>query len=141
MVLIAHAKNIVVWQPSGVLKSVWDRVGVLGVNIFFGLSGYLITRLLVEEFRQKGEISFRNFYVRRSLRIIPAFYIYLGVITALVFWRVLQIPHSQLVRAALFLTNYFRCYETPDFWYVGHTWVLAVEAQFYVFWPVLLDLA
>lgn len=137
-VIVCHFQNVVTWHPTGVVKIIWTGLGSLGVNIFFGLSGYLITHLLVKEFRRSGTVSLKKFYMRRALRIFPAFYVYLGVICALVFFGVLEIPKAQLMRAAIYLTNYFRCYGTPDFWFVGHTWSLAMEEQFYLFWPALL---
>lgn len=139
-VIVCHLQYVVSWHPRGIVKAIWNGLGPLGVNIFFGLSGYLITHLLVKEFRRSGTVSLKNFYMRRALRIFPAFYVYLGVICSLVIWGVLEIPTAQLARAAIYLTNYFPCYGTPDFWFVGHTWSLAVEEQFYLFWPVMLFL-
>jgi len=139
-VMMAHLQNVLAWHIAGFGKAIWDGLGPLGVNLFFGLSGYIITHLFVREFRRSWTVSLRNFYMRRVLRIFPAFYLYLAVICALVFLGVLKIPLVQLARAAAYLTNYYRCYGTTDFWFVGHTWSLAMEEQFYLFWPVFLIL-
>lgn len=138
-VIMAHLENVLGWQPAGMLRFVWDNLGQLGVNIFFGLSGYLITYLLVKEFKRTGTVSLRNFYARRVLRIFPAFYVYMGVIAALVLAGVLDIPGLQMVQASVYLANYYFHHLTmPDTWFIGHTWSLAMEEQFYLFWPMLL---
>lgn len=109
--------------------------GTVGVTVFFVISGFLITRLLVEEFDREGTISLRRFYVRRALRLVPAMVIYLAV-TAVVALRYDE-PLSRILWAGLYLTNIVRSFGeyitlTP------HTWSLAMEEQFYLVWPVVL---
>ena len=100
----------------------------LGVRIFFIISGYLITTLLLEEHARTSTIGLREFYVRRTYRILPAAFVFMLVAFA-IFWH--ELPWFHMVAAALYLTNF-------DFghpWFLGHLWSLSVEEQFYFLWP------
>lgn len=107
----------------------------LGVQIFFVLSGFLITGILLRERDRTGAVSLRDFYVRRALRIWPAFYVFLAVATALALVGVLAIDTADTVSAALFAWNYSPTARSP---WLEHTWSLSVEEQFYLLWPLLL---
>ncbi len=115
----------------------WAFDGNLGVRFFFVISGFLITYLLLKEHVQTGALSLRNFYARRALRILPVYFAFLAVIF------VLQIltPSRQLGITWLgnltFTSNFVPCNSTTTV----HLWTLAVEEQFYVFWPLILCLA
>jgi peptidoglycan/LPS O-acetylase OafA/YrhL len=109
--------------------------GHLGVSIFFAISGYLITTLLMREWFRAGTVSLRSFYLRRALRIFPAFYTYLFVMVVLTRLDVLTIPNSDFWAAGLYLWNY---HFDESNWYLGHFWSLALEEQFYLFWPLCL---
>ncbi len=123
------------------------KYGLLGVDLFFVLSGFLITGLLYEA--QGKPYYFRNFYMRRLLRIFPLYY---GVL-ALLFWVVPLLPPFQgptldflLQRQAwawLYGVNiYLAGHEEWSFSYLNHFWSLSVEEHFYLFWPfVVLMLA
>lgn len=102
-----------------------------GVNVFFIISGFLITSLLMDERRQTGEISLRGFYWRRALRILPAAYAFLLaiVIAAAIGW--VEIGRDDVVFAATYLVNY----DVSRPWQFGHLWSLSVEEQFYLLWP------
>ncbi len=112
------------------------RVGWLGVDIFFVLSGFLITAILLRSRNQSG--YYRRFYWRRSLRILPVYYGTLTVL-ALLFW--VRPPHSADMAAAanhqiwlwLFLANVALSFSIPLT--LPHFWSLAVEEHFYLFWP------
>ncbi len=106
-----------------------------GVDLFFVLSGFLITTLLMREYARSGRISLRGFYLRRAFRILPPFYVYLAVILLLNQGTNWHLPFSAILRAGLFLYDYSAL---PHPWLVAHTWSLAVEEQFYIFWPLLL---
>lgn len=120
--------------------SIGDRVpgGFVGVDIFFVLSGYLITGLLVREWQTQQSIDVAAFYIRRALRLYPALSLALvgvAVITPLIGYGW---PHFLL--DSIFALTY-----TYDFWavhqpasLVGHFWSLSVEEQYYVLWPPLL---
>ena len=120
-----------------VLETFWGYTGGMGVQVFFGLSGYLITHLLIRELNLSGRISLRDFYIRRTLRIFPALYVYLAVIGLLTFYGVLQVPLRDFVAAATFTINYVQGDAMGARWFVGHTHSLAIEEQFYLFWPLI----
>jgi peptidoglycan/LPS O-acetylase OafA/YrhL len=104
-----------------------------GVRIFLVISGFLITSLLLREQERTGTINFRQFYIRRAYRLLPAAYLYLVVIT-LVFHQ--SLPYKYLVAAYLYLTSY--ALHSP--WVLMHLWSLSVEEQFYLLWPAALAL-
>jgi peptidoglycan/LPS O-acetylase OafA/YrhL len=103
----------------------------LGVRIFFVISGYLITTLLLKEYEKTSTIGLREFYVRRAYRILPAA-IFFMLPVFVIFWHELRWYH--MVAAAFYLANF-------DFshpWFLGHLWSLSVEEQFYFLWPGVL---
>jgi peptidoglycan/LPS O-acetylase OafA/YrhL len=116
--------------------------GFIGVQVFFVLSGFVITSVLLEEARKTGTINFVNFYARRALRLLPA----LAAVIAFVVVLALVYPHQRwtdhLARDAFSTAFYF-----ANWLYTGlankahplaHTWSLSVEEQFYLLWPPLL---
>ena len=111
--------------------------GNLGVRIFFVISGYLITSLLLLEHARTGTINLRRFYLRRAFRIMPAFYCFLVVVSILVVAGALDTPMGAILRAGTYTANYA---SGTGGWNVGHTWSLAVEEQFYLLWPGLIVL-
>lgn len=106
----------------------------IGVAVFFVLSGYLITTLLLREEEQTGSISLRLFYLRRALRLFPALWLYLLVIG--IIWSFGWLPHHpwhSFVSSLLYVRNLVgRGHET------AHLWSLAIEEQFYLLWPLVL---
>ena len=103
----------------------------LGVRIFFIISGYLITTLLVKEIKKTSTIRLREFYVRRAYRILPAAMVFMLPVFV-IFRHELRWYHA--AAALLYLTNF-------DFahpWFLGHLWSLSVEEQFYFLWPGVL---
>ncbi len=108
-------------------------VGNLGVRIFFVISGFLITRLLLKEEEKSGSISLSAFFQRRVFRIAPVFFTYILIIALLDVLGVLDVPWKSLLIAGTFTADVFR----PD-WYLGHFWSLSVEEQFYLLWPFLV---
>jgi peptidoglycan/LPS O-acetylase OafA/YrhL len=110
-----------------------SNVGSFGVKIFFVISGFLITTLLIREERIKGRISLGMFYLRRAFRILPVAYLFIGVVAALALVEVIVLPKHNLLYAMLFAMNM-----APDgTWWTGHLWSLAIEEQFYLIWPVI----
>ncbi len=105
----------------------------LGVDLFFVLSGFLITLLLFREQDRDGRISLRAFYTRRSLRILPAYYTYLAFVSLLWATGQIKLSASDWVGPLTFLTNL-----TSPSRILGHTWSLSVEEQFYLCWPLIL---
>jgi hypothetical protein len=112
------------------------------VDIFFALSGFLITSRLIRESDQNGAISLRSFYIRRAFRILPASWTYLIVIAILCISGVMNQPVWSILACLLLCRNYFPMQkpsgEYPGL-YTGHFWSLAVEEHFYLFWPFLLS--
>jgi peptidoglycan/LPS O-acetylase OafA/YrhL len=108
----------------------------LGVTVFFVISGYLITGLLVGEYERTGRISLRRFYVRRTLRIFPAFYVFVLVVVVMNALGFVQLERGDLTAAVTYSMNYL--YHRA--WTFGHVWSLAVEEQFYLLWPATLAL-
>lgn len=121
--------------------------GYLGVDLFFVLSGFLITSLLVREFRTSGTISLKDFWVRRFRRILPAAVSVLVMCTALVAWigGDLAVGLRQQFLGTLFFVNNWTQIATSQSYFAdneiqvfAHYWSLAVEEQFYVIWPLLI---
>jgi peptidoglycan/LPS O-acetylase OafA/YrhL len=110
----------------------------LGVKIFFVLSGFLITRLLLDEQARHGRIDFWGFYRRRAARLMPAFYLFLATGLTVLWLRHKPIPWDPVVASLLYVTNYYQAYTGAQTNLVAHCWSLAVEEQFYLLWPVLL---
>lgn len=116
--------------------------GFLGVDLFFVLSGFLITGLLMDEFEKTGSISLRNFYMRRSLRLGPALALYLLASLAVSHQRQLMSVANQIkltVIALLYSTNWrlaFGWDSTLD--PTAIIWSLSIEEQFYLVWPLLV---
>jgi peptidoglycan/LPS O-acetylase OafA/YrhL len=110
-----------------------SRVGWVGVDLFFVLSGFLISGLLYSEYKKRRDISFRRFFIRRGMKIYPAFYVLLlaTFIGQLVFWHAPPQPFSSYLREILFVQNYHFAIWT-------HTWSLAVEEHFYIGLGLLL---
>lgn len=115
--------------------------GFVGVDVFFVLSGFLITALLLDEWESAGRISLRRFYVRRVLRLFPALGVFLLVCLA-IYARVddgLQTLMGRFILATtLYVANIVQAGGTQLYW--AHTWSLSAEEQFYVVWPALLIL-
>ncbi len=127
----------------------WPAGGFIGVDVFFVISGFLITSLLVRERSRTGRISFRAFYARRARRLLPAALVALGGTTLAAYLVLLggrfQETVNDVVWAALFGANinfarqgtdYFEGTAAPSL--VQHFWSLSVEEQFYVVWPALI---
>lgn len=110
--------------------------GVIGVQIFFVISGFLITTLLLKEKVKKGGISLKHFYTRRVLRIVPVAYLYLFVVFLLNHFFNLGVIAKSFFTAIFYLKNL----NIAGDWYTGHFWTLSVEEQFYLFFPILLKL-
>jgi peptidoglycan/LPS O-acetylase OafA/YrhL len=125
----------------------WIPGGFLGVEVFFVLSGYLITSLLLAEWRAKGSVELKVFWLRRARRLLPALYLLIVVTLS---YAVLFLPEevaglrSDALAAFGYATNwylifghesYFEAVGRPSL--LKHLWSLAVEEQFYLVWPVL----
>jgi peptidoglycan/LPS O-acetylase OafA/YrhL len=131
MVILQHLYS---GRSIGFLDILWRyQMGNMGVRIFFVISGYLITTLLLKEFAKTQSISLKEFYIRRTFRIFPAYYVFLlaMLIATSIGWLVLS--KQDFLVAGFYLTNYIA---TP--YIIGHSWSLCVEEQFYLLWPMLI---
>lgn len=126
--------------------------GFVGVDVFFVISGYLISGLLTEELERSGSVDFWAFYARRARRLAPALLTVVLAVAALCLLTlsgdVLQLQLDSGRWAALWLSNVYFAIANFDYFGVGardslllHTWSLGVEEQFYLIWPALLLLA
>lgn len=110
--------------------------GDLGVEIFFVISGFLITSLLLKEKVKRGSVSFKNFYIRRILRIVPVSYLFLIILFILNSWFQLGISFKSFIISFLYVKNIPFNYLSD--WYTGHFWSLSVEEQFYICFPFFI---
>ncbi len=129
----------------------WIPGGFLGVDVFFVLSGFLITSLILEEFDRSGKVDFRKFYLGRARRLLPALILVLVVVSlaaALVYQDAARQLASDVVASIFYVNNWW--YIAADqsyFEFIGrppllkHLWSLAVEEQFYLVWPAIAFLA
>jgi len=115
------------WSLLGKVAMVpWMRGGWIGVDLFFVLSGFLVSGLLFREYQRHGTVSVRRFLVRRGLKIYPAFYVFLAyTVTSRLLGAKGGLSAAAIASEALFVQNY-----GPHLW--GHTWSLAVEQHFYL---------
>ena len=134
LVLIAHLPFIIDAQLWGFIKWAQEglRVGQLGVDLFFVLSGFLITRNLLWERDQPPGPTIRTFFLKRCLRIFPIFYL-----TVLYCWIVLDVPTPEILANLFYVSNYYYVV-VRDPGPLRHTWSLSVEEQFYLVWPFVV---
>ena len=115
------------WKISQAL-----RTGYIGVDLFFVMSGFLITRILLNERLSNGTISFRRFYINRALRIFPIYYICIAI------YALLYARHDgDLLSLVTYTFNVYKPLY-PDPVALEHTWSLSVEEQFYLAWPFVM---
>jgi peptidoglycan/LPS O-acetylase OafA/YrhL len=123
--------------------------GYVGVDVFFVISGFLITRLLLNELESTGRLSLRRFYARRARRLLPLSAVLLasiGILSVLLLSPVRAVEVSgDIVSSALYTANWHFAAQSVDYFAqdiepspVLHLWSLAIEEQFYVVWPTLL---
>ena len=129
--LRAIAALLVVFYHAGFA---WCPAG-LGVLIFFVLSGFLITWLLLKEEGEYGKVSLKAFYIRRSLRIFPAFYVFWILQSGLMILGHSQYPVAQGLCSFFYVNNYYQAIFGDPGTGLSHTWSLGIEEQFYLLWP------
>jgi peptidoglycan/LPS O-acetylase OafA/YrhL len=133
LVLVSHLAGTGGFPISAATMNPW-ALGSLGVTVFFVISGFLITGLLLEELRRTGTIRLSRFYFRRTLRIFPPYFAFLGALALASAGGWIVLNSGDLWRSATYTSNY----HDARSWYVGHTWSLSVEEQFYLLWPAVL---
>ena len=121
--------------------------GFLGVEIFFVISGYLITALLLGEYAENRRIDIKRFWNRRARRLFPALIAYIGGATALAYMTARDVlpTKSEILAALGYIYNWFSIFQDVSYTegferknFFHHLWSLAVEEQFYLIWPLLL---
>lgn len=134
VVIFTHCPQVL---ESSLYNTVWhinqlSRVGYIALDIFFVISGFFITRLLLRERAKTGRISFKDFYMRRALRIFPVYY--LTVIACLFIFK---FSTADTISLLSYTFNFYHpLHPVPN--PLEHTWSLSVEEQFYFFWPLLI---
>jgi peptidoglycan/LPS O-acetylase OafA/YrhL len=144
-ILLVFGRHLDIARPGGVVggfAEVWFKIGWLGVDLFFVLSGFLIGGLLLSEFAVHGKIDVARFYIRRGLKIYPPYLVFLAYLILVPFaktlakggdaFSVLAIEWGRYWPNVVFLQNYIG--SNP----AGHTWTLAVEEHFYLLLPILM---
>lgn len=121
--------------------------GFLGVDLFFVLSGYLISSLIIKEFRKTGTVNLYNFYIRRARRLLPAVYfmITVGLVVMVLFNEVLlRKSHLDAIFGYIYSSNWWYIFHKLDYFDsfgaqspFKHLWSLAIEEQFYMIFPLL----
>lgn len=133
LVVLTHAQSTPGF-PSPHWLSRLD-LGALGVRMFFVLSGYLITGILLRDLERWGRVDLLRFFVRRTLRLWPAFGVLLIAVTLARYAGLIELSDGDLLHAGTYTMNFFDV--PPPAPELRHTWTLAVEEQFYLVWPLL----
>jgi len=131
LVIVAHAVNPAAYP---VVYQLIGHLGNYGVRMFFVISGFLITSLLLKEFDRFQSVSLGNFYARRAIRIFPAFYFFVATVALLDHYGWLKLLPGDLFHTLTYTMNYHQ----DRAWPLNHTWSLSVEEQFYLLWPALI---
>jgi peptidoglycan/LPS O-acetylase OafA/YrhL len=144
LVMLYHLQVIVSYYSAkrdfGFVRHIALPSGFLGVDVFFVLSGFLITSILLREWRARQLIDLRRFYARRALRLFPALAFYLlgaYLVTHVLVKNPGVLPVSAILAAAFYVYNW-RIALTGERTLIDHTWSLSMEEQYYLVWPLLL---
>jgi peptidoglycan/LPS O-acetylase OafA/YrhL len=140
MVVYCHLwEDLATHKHVVALRALAGTLGYLGVTVFFVISGFLITSLLLGEMLHSNRIHLARFYFRRTFRLLPPYYALIAVVSAGYLAAFVKVAnfHNVLIHALTYTTNY----NGQWFWYLGHSWSLSVEEQFYLLWPATLLVA
>ncbi len=138
LVILAHMDLLArIPNTPFVVNHLWPIFsGETGVMIFFVLSGFLITSILIHEKKKTGKINIKYFFIRRFLRLLPPLVLFYGAIILIAVMDWIPIPTESILYAIFYSYNF-----VPNQFYVyelGHIWSLSVEEQFYFTWPFLM---
>jgi peptidoglycan/LPS O-acetylase OafA/YrhL len=133
LVLLEHATQYGRFKDQS-----WTHLGTFGVDIFFVLSGFIITTRLIKERAEHGSIDLRGFYIRRAFRILPPIVTYLLALCLLSLFIDLADFHWQELAGSLFFFRNYQFAAHPRGLLTKHFWSLSIEEHFYLFWPALL---
>lgn len=141
LVILTHL-DLLARLPSNafIQERFWHLIsGETGVNLFFVLSGFLITTILLNEKAKTGKIKILNFFARRFIRLLPPLILFYAMIITIAFLGLIPIPTEAILFAVFYVYNF-----VPNQFYVyelGHIWSLSVEEQYYLTWPFVILLA
>ncbi|HTD50369.1 MAG TPA: acyltransferase [Acidimicrobiia bacterium] len=138
---VTHLVVVLRAHPKPFWGALFPQGGSLGVDIFFVLSGFLITALLLREHASEHRISFRGFYRRRALRLLPALFLFVAaqLAYALVTHAQWKTERGALVAIVLYFWNWRLFFTYPAVPKgLAHLWSLSVEEQFYIVWPLVV---
>ena len=141
-VILYHAQIVIFGRD-------WFEGGFVGVDIFFVISGYLITRIILTELKETNNFSFIKFYERRARRILPMLLLIIAVSIPFAWQKMLPLDLVDFAKSALsaigFGSNFFFYYSTTEYGADSallkpllHTWTLGIEEQFYIFFPIII---
>lgn len=133
LVLLAHAHQTRGFPDIPALHAI-GRKGAVGVDVFFVISGFLITTLLLRERDRTGGVAIGSFYLRRTLRIVPAYACLLAAVAGLQAAGLAVLGRRDWAAALTYTVNFLR----HPAWEVGHAWSLSIEEHFYLAWPFVL---
>ena len=136
LVLLNHSRQLSGYNPAWDACVRWFPDGRFGVEVFFVISGFLITFLLFKEMEKTGTVCVKMFYVRRILRIIPVYLAFLVILFAICRFTVLKISFAHWLSLLIFTENYIKTEWVP----YKHIWSLCVEEQFYLIWPLIISM-
>lgn len=142
LVLFAHLIGFShPWYGEVSPNLVWraEHLGMVGVKIFFCISGYVICRGMIREQESTGRVDMRAFYRRRIYRILPPLYVYIAAVAVLNLLGVFDLSAVRFAQSGAFLCNVEPLLGSCG-WALGHTWSLAYEEQFYLVFPLLFVL-
>ncbi|AFZ35781.1 acyltransferase 3 [Stanieria cyanosphaera PCC 7437] len=145
LVVLGHAKNTIHIQGS-VSQYVTRLIANsnLGVRLFFVLSGYLITMLLLKEIQINKTVNIKSFHQKRAIRIFPVCYFFILIVFILNIICNWNVSLKNFLAAATFTWNYQGLWNHTPWgagnWFLGHLWTLSLEAQFYLIWPIILGI-
>lgn len=134
--IVGYQHNRLVSRSSS-LDHLVTYAGPLGVKIFFVISGFVICRLMILEELRYASVSLKAFYFRRIFRILPPFYVYLAILSLVLSLGLIHESPRAILTSGLFLFDMNISIVPPHSWFVGHTWSLAVEEQFYLIFPIM----
>jgi len=142
LVIGAHLPLLQVNTGLGIINNLGVRIGWIGVDLFFVLSGYLISGLLFSEHQKKGHIDILHFYIRRGFKIYPAYIVFVVYSCSMLLWDMIKVEPSLTTNMQnlwtivwpnlVFLNNYIGSN------FLHHTYTLAIEEHFYLVLPLLL---
>ncbi|MEZ5404554.1 MAG: acyltransferase [Bryobacteraceae bacterium] len=134
LVLIGHLNGTAGFGSHPWIRSTFGDLAHLGVVVFFVISGFLITTLLLKEHAKTGTVSLVLFYARRSIRIFPAALAFLAAMALAHYLHWIELHPRDMLHALTYTVNY----HVNRSWFIGHLWSLSVEEQFYLLWPLTM---